>query len=402
MPGEDDNIDNDDDLELEDTLGAEDDEDGLEAIIRKALGDQDGDEEEDLLGEFKEPDANTTVSVEEGLDLIDAAQQKQRKGEKDDAAEGGDQTEKPEDKSSGNPDGDQTTAQEQPPELESLLEGLPEDKRTAISTRIAAGDAVLNLFKGHEEELKQHGEDPGKVVARLLDLNQFAQAHPDEYLVWVAQQVSPNDPTEHLAKAAERLGFKLVKADAEAEGGSDDPFEDEEVKRLREENRRLKGETQLADIGPDTPARKAERELRDFVLAKDQSGQLIRPLWPYVQAEIGAASKKLLEESGKPVTLDDIDRLYKEATSRLQGIVKPAAAAETPAAKTAGDQKPADAAAQRTAPVADQKAKDAAALEKSKRASKSIDGAGPGAGRRPALNEDADLEATIRHFAKVS
>lgn len=381
----------DNDDEIEDIYG-EKPEDDIDTELRKQIEKltADDDEAEDDGG-FDAPlettDASATVSQDEGLDL--AEQARLGRGKKADAET------KPE------PDPDAKSEAHDPPatpaagasSLESadttaLLDGLDEPRRIELTRRLDAASRITGLFKGHEAELQMHGATPETAVQRFLDLNRFAQERPDEYVAWVATQTGGKEPQKVLEKAAERLGFKLV---PNAEDNDDDDFLTPEAKALKEENARLKAQLtgRQPQFGPDTPervqARQAQQQLSGFVTARDpQTGQPLRPHFERLRPRIAELATAHVRDSQKPVTVDDLQRFYSQAEAEVREI---AGVANTSAAQAAPS-------------VADQIKTQAAAAAKAKAASKSIDGTGQGASRRPALPDDAPLETVIRHFAQ--
>lgn len=312
------------------------------------------------------------VTVEEGIDLIDSANTKGRKDAKVQATEPA----KADEPKQAEPEAQQDAAAkpEEPPaepdDIDAMLDGLPDDRKTALRGRIGAADEVLAIFKGHEAELQRHGTKPADVVKRLVDLSTYAEKNPHDYLAWVATQFG--DAADVLGKAAEKLGLKVVPAEEPAE---DDPFEDPQVKELRQELAAYKARDRQP-IGPDSPQARAQSELQALAASL--------PHWQTVAPQVAALSQ-MHASKGTPPTLDDIRRFY-DAAVIASGIAPPPAPNPTPAAQPAP-------------PVAQQAATKPAAnadrIERSKRASMSLDGSGQGAGRRPALDPDASIHSVL-------
>lgn len=267
-----------------------------------------------------------------------------------------------------------------------LLAGIDATRSAEIGKRIAASTEVMDLFAGKEEALKLHGLDrPHEAIKRLLYLNEFAQEKPDEYLAWVASQVKPNEAHTVLEAAAKRLGFKMVKDEPE-----DDEFADEETKRLRRENAELRAKS-AGEWGPDAPQHQQNRSVQDtyngFVAERGEDGSLKRPYFELLKPRITALATAHVQTTKKYVTTEDLQRFYDAAEQEARGLI-------------GGN---GNSAAQPAPPVQDQSQKDAApapaAKPAEKAASKMIDGDGPGASRRPALPDGADLMSTIRHYA---
>lgn len=347
-----------------------------------------------------------SVSVEEGQTLADKARfngkGEEDKAEKDfqdaidkgaegdkippaDAAKPGEDKAKPE--AAAEPGEKDMPAAEAQPDLTrlataDLIKGLDEKMAGEITRRIGNAERVNKLFEGRERELGMHGVSADQAMSRLLDLNAFAQAKPDEYLAWVATQVEPDKAADLFGKAAAHLGLKVVPAD----GAEDDEFESEEMKALREENARLK-RASAPGFGPDTPERAGQRNamdtLRDFTTATDETGQLRHPHFEALKPVITQMATKHRTDTGKFVTAEDLERFYATAVERMQSAFGSSAA-----------QAPASVAEQKQTPAA------AKPAEKPKPASKMIDGDGQGADRRPALPWDAPLDAVLKDSLK--
>ena len=323
------------------------------------------------------------VSVEEGINLIDSANTKGRKDAKVQAPEPA----KAEEPKAAEPEVKPEVTQEEsakpaeppaepdkpapaPDDIDAMLDGLPDDRKTALRGRIGAADEVLAIFKGHEAELQRHGAKPADVVKRLVDLSTYAEKNPHDYLAWVATQFG--DAADVLGKAAEKLGLKVVPVEASAE---DDPFEDPKVKELRQELAAYRAR-ERQPIGPDSPQARAQSELQALAASL--------PHWQTVAPQVAALSQTHAA-NGTPPTLNDIRRFY-DAAVIASGIAPPPAPNPTPAAQPAP-------------PVAQQAptktAADAERIERSRKASMSLDGSGQGAGRRPALDPDASIHSVL-------
>lgn len=379
---------------LDPDLTTDDDDDEFEQKLLEMLNADDGGDDAVFSGPVKEKET-ATVSVEDGLDLVSKVTTERGVKRRTDAL-GDDDAPKGEDSQPGAGAEDPAPADPaSPPEatdLDALLEGLDDDRRGKIAERVRDADEVMSLFKGREAQLAQHGVNAKQAMARLIQLNEYAAAKPVEYLAWATAQLAPDKAQEVLTAAAEKLGLKLTAAD-------DDPFEDEEVKRLRAENRALR--SQRLDFGPDAEAAAAAeaaqrvdpiKVITDFATEKNPDGTPRRPLWEKLKANIATKAKEVREKTGRVVTAEDLARFYDEEERELRAALgQPAAANVTPAAQPA-------------APVAGggtKKAAPSASVDRAKAASKSIDGTGQGASRRPAPNPDASLEDVLRHFAGI-
>lgn len=321
------------------------------------------------------------VSIEEGIDLIDSANAKGRKDAKVQAPEPA-QVEDPkpaeieaQQEAAAKPEEPAAETGKPAPapapdDIDAMLDGLPDDRKTAIRGRIGAADEVLAIFKGHEAELQRHGTKPADVVKRLVDLSTYAEKNPHDYLAWAATQFG--DAAEVLGKAAEKLGLKVVPAEAPPE---DDPFEDPKIKEMREQLAAYKAR-EREPIGPDSPQARAQAELQNLAASL--------PHWQTVAPQVAALSQAHAAK-GTPPTLQDIRRFY-DAAVIATGIAPAPAPQPIPAAQ------PAPVVAQQ-APT--KTAADAERLERSKKASMSLDGSGQGAGRRPALDPDASIHSVL-------
>ena len=377
----------------QDTRGAA--EDAEEAALREELiqmlkgADTIGatsEEADGLLAPMDEPNkVKTTVSVEDGMIL---AEQARAGAVKPDAEADIDKQidEKPADPASVAAQAAQTAAAPAA-DIALLLDGIDETKRTAIQARLQAGDDILQRFQGREAELAMHGNvTPAQAVERLLHLNEFAQAKPDEYLAWVASQMNGTAPQEVLNAAAKHLGFKLV---PDIEDDPDDEFADPEKKALKAQLKAL--ETAKAEFGPDAPqnvaALQVSRTLRAFREAKDATGQPLHPLADKFTSEMAGKVREWRAANGDKIpTAADMSRFYFDVAPALPGSQSQPAA--TPAQKIAAQ----------PAPTVPEKTQPAAPTDRTAAASKLLDGSGPGADRRPApspLKGDALLRSQL-------
>lgn len=367
--------------------GADDDDAEMARIIETALKNSEAEPAEDLAGFDAplddKPRPSATVDAEEGVSLVSKAKMTKPAAEEPEA-QGQPEAETP--AAEAKPTETAPEAQPETPaatsaplDIAALTEGLDDTRKAEVTRRLTESTAVLDLFKAHDAELQRHGMKPAEAMSRLMDLNAFAQEKPGEYIAWVAQQTG-EDPQAALTQAAELLGYKLVKAD------EDDPFEDDAIKQLKAENARLRGEQ--VNFGPDAPQYRAQRtvaqQINDFRSERDTAtGALKRPLFDSLRDTISSRAQAHVTATGKPVTIEDLDRIYQ--------------AVETEARQALG--LPATSAAQPQKTVAPQGQTQAADLAKAKQASSSIDGSGQGANRQPALSDDAPLSDVIKFHA---
>jgi hypothetical protein len=368
-------IDRDDSVVTDDDMPVE--------LLRKMLsGSDDASADEPAFGAGSDPkDAPTqdVVSIEDGIDLIDSAQKTSRDAAKVEAP--ADDSQKPVEESAEPADDAKPATTEAPAanDLDALLDGLPDDRKAPLRERLSAADEVLGIFKGREAELERHGVKPADAMRRLVDINAYANREPDAYLAWAATQFG--DPAALLTKAAEKLGLKMVAAAAEDD---DDPFEDPEVKALKAKLARYEAQTTAPQLGPDAPQVRAQNDLQDFAKAS--------PHWDAVGPQVAALATTHVQTTGKAATMDDIKRFYAAAVV-AGGLQQPAPT--TPAPTLAAQPQP---------PVTQKTGNTVAAppdsVQRAKAASRSLDGSGQGAGRRPVLSEDAALEDVVSHFFK--
>ena len=377
-------------------------DDELRALLRQKIADADKEGGDTNLGGFDAPlEASATaqtVTAEDGYELAEKSRFGERKSSSDAATDLQKAIDEGSDKATDDPakPTPASPAVAAPAEandyaakpLTDLLGSLDEPARAEISRRIGRADEFDALFKGREDELKLHGDiTPSQAMARMLKLNDYAQRQPDKYIAWVAKQMNPQEAHTILDSAAKLLGYKLT---PDAEVG--DEFEDDETKKLREDNRMLRLNAQ-ADFGPDAPGdvaqRTIEQQIAGFATERDAAGQVLRPHYEALKAQIAGMATLHRQTTGRPVTLADLDVFYKKAEADVRqsfGLAAPEAAKATSAA-------------QQTPPVQQVVGKtEASDVEKAKLASKSIDGTGQGADRHPALSSDATLRATLRHF----
>ena len=356
----------------------------LKADIERMLAASDDDA--DPLGPMPKVE-NTTVSHETGLDLIDKARHGKPAVTDPQAVVAAVAADAPTVAADATPAADAAAVPEAAPadikatDMEALLDGLPDDRRTEVARRMGEADQVMSIFKGREAELQMHGVSAHDAMARMIDLNEFAHKNPDEYIAWVAGQMNAAAPHEIMAKAAERLGYKLVPVDPEP----DDEFADPEMKRLRAEVRELKGANKSTDFGPDTPERQSQRQvintLQSFIEERGADGKPLRPAFPILRDRIGQLASERRAATGKPVTTEELHGLYLAAESEARQSLGIAAVVS---------------AAQPAKPVAQPLQDKAAAVAKAQIASKTIDGSGQGAPRHPALSADASIGDIIR------
>lgn len=344
-----------------------------EALMAMLKGDDDTGGDDEAFGKSQPVEAKESdvVSIEDGIDLIDQAGKAKADNAKVDTA--------PEEKPEGDKPAPAKTEGEdptlppadQPDDLDALLGGLDETARTTIKDRVKGADEVLAIFKGREAELQSLGVTPVQAMSELVKINAYARKAPDQYLAWAATQFG--DPADVLGKAAQHLGLKVVPI----EGGDDDPFEDPEVKAMKAELARYKQRDQLPALGPDAPQNRAMDELQAF--------QATATHFQTVAPQIAALAKAHVETKKTPATMDDIKRFYNAAV--VAAGLDTAPAQVTPAAQA---QQPVAQQAQKT-----EAAKPSDSVARAKAASKSLDGSGQGAGRRPALDKDMTLEQTL-------
>jgi hypothetical protein len=349
--------------------------------LREMLGDYASDDADVAFGEGLGGDGTVAVDkavpLSTGVDLLEKADAEQRAEAKVDLTKADDP---PKDetaettKKTGDEPVEKTVEAQLPSEIDTLLADVPAEKQEAIRARLTEAEALAGLFTGRETELARFGTKPAEAMKRLIEINDYANKNPAEYLAWAAGQLAPEKAVDALTAAAEKLGLKVVQADPEDE----DPFEDPDKKALRLENAQLKRQLAPAPVlGPDSPQHRAQQELTAFMAQS--------PHFDVVGAQVAALSQVHQQTTGKPVTIDDVKRFYDGAVV--------AAGLTNPATQT-------NSAAQTQKPVTQQPQTQAApaqsAIDRAKAASKSQDGSGPGASRRPALDPNASIEEILR------
>jgi hypothetical protein len=358
-----------DQIERDDSAAA-DDEMPVELLMQMLKRDDDAGEDVAFGVGSDKPDASAidVVSVDDGIDLIDKAHAGKRaavevKVEPDEApAEDAEKDAAPETALS-------------PDSVDALLDGVPDARKAALRERLMAADEVLEVFKEHEAELQRHGVKPADAMKRLIDINAYASREPDAYLAWAALQLG--DPKEILTSAAEKLGLKMVASASQ----DDDPFEDPEVKNLKAKLARYEEQERGPQLGPDSPQFKAQKELEQFAATS--------PHWQAVSPQIAALASTHVQITGKPATMDDIRRFYSAAVM-ANGLEQTGRPESTSAAQV--PQPVSQQAQNKTA------AKPSDSVQRAKAASKSLDGSGQGAGRRPELTDETPLEDVLRYF----
>lgn len=393
----------DDKITEQDGLAADFDDDEGDDIadaIRAAMG-EDTDEDDDggLDADFSDAGGEDTISASEADEMAEqAALDRKAPAEKDKPEEGkaeGGADAKAESEKDEAGEGETATEEEGEREapdltamdLPSLVEGLPDDRKAEIARRMQESSRILAPFQTPEvkADLERTGATPEQAVERFVQLHRFASANPGEYMAWVARQTG-DKAEEVFTKAAEVLGYKIARADE----GEDDVFEDDTTKQLRQQVRdleaRLNGQQ---PIGPDSPefqsqwqAQRAAQEIQSWSTATDPvTGQPLRPHWDYVAPVVAQRAAQVREQTGQPISFEQLQALYNDAVQEM-------------GQRFGGN------AAQPAQPAQQPPQQDAAAAEKARRASKSVDGSGQSASRRPALDPDADLESVIRHFGQ--
>lgn len=269
-----------------------------------------------------------------------------------------------------------------PADIADLVADLPEDKRQAVTQRLTAADAVLRQFTtpAAKASLQSLADTPEQAVTQMLYLANFAREKPDEYVAWVIKESANGDVEKAMNAAAKHLGLKVIKDTDE-----DDDFVDPEVLELRKKVAQLEGKTGPS-FGPFSQQRQVQmtqqQALDNLINERDEAGQPRRPHWPTLEPRITALATEARAKEGRALTVEDIAKFYDVARDEALKVagVSSAATSQSDVSKLT---------------------QQAAAAEKARRASKSIDGGGQGARRRPALDQDAPLEAVIGQFLKA-
>lgn len=389
-------IDDEMDLSLDDPVVDEDQEE-LRNILRNMLKGDDPDDQAatDELPPLIEPE-NVAVSMDEGLDLINKSGKIKPADEPAAPAEtapvdGAAKVDEP---------ASEATVEVAPAvgsdDVEALLTGLDPERAGKIRSRLATASALSDfdgLLTSYKDQLATIAEKPAEAVTNLLKLHDYANKNPDQYLAWAATQLG-QDPEDVIIKAAEHLGLKVTRPEDGA-----DPFEDEEVKKLRAENRALKQASgHRLPFGPDVGATAPNPSdptaiLNAFKDEKGADGALLRPLWDDLTPIIASKAAAMREATGNAVTTADLDRIYREEVAKLSAKFAPTvpAVAQVPAGQRT-------VAAPQVAPVQQDLSKKPAAaakIDRAKAASNHIDGTGQGADRHSAP-PDASIRDVLR------
>lgn len=381
---------------------AGDAEDETAAIIRRSLEESGWDDDEDDDAGLDQPpaeeiDTDTSVSVEEGARLASKAKLEGPKPKEPEAKDEGDDDTDKDDPAAETTDDKETPAKGEGDEgaaepadltassVDDLLKGTPKAARAEITRRLSDAESALAPFQTPymKQQMQAFGATPADAAKRLSDLASFAAEKPDEYIAWVAQEMAsaPDKIGDVLQAAAARHGYKVVKDEGE-EG--DDLFDDPDLRAAKARIKELEAQVNgggAQDFGPDAPARRAvmsaQDQLQAFQTERDETGAAKRPYFQHLQPQITAKAKAFVQANQRPVTVQDLDTFYNEAVSEMQALMGGGT----------------NSAAQGDKPTAQQK-QDAARVEKSKRASMTVDGAGQGAPRHSAQDAD-DLEGFI-------
>ncbi|MEM6624471.1 MAG: hypothetical protein AAF674_19785, partial [Pseudomonadota bacterium] len=249
---------------------------------------------------------------------------------------------------------------------------------------------------------------PDMAMDRLLQLNTYATTKPSEYLAWFTQQTGGANPLGLLQDAAKHLGLTLTPAAEQKGGQADDAANDDDdlfkspgqiaaEEKLKQANARIaqleggsnpatanaQGQAQPT-FGPDTQAERDAASFRNVLsVMQTQLTELGAPAYPLFDAlrpNMTVKAQNHMSQKGTWPTLEDMTRFYDEVQTELG--LKPAA--------------------QPSPPPVNEQADSAAAATKAQRASKSIDGSGQGAPRRPALDRNASLDEVIRYNMDLS
>ncbi|MEM1149295.1 MAG: hypothetical protein AAGI03_01890 [Pseudomonadota bacterium] len=283
-------------------------------------------------------------------------------------------------------------------DTDALLEGVDADKAAEINRRIAKTDGVMRLFDGHKEDLAKHGETAEDQVRRMIEINDYAHKHPSDYLQWVADKVAGDKALDVFTEAAAKMGYELTPKtpedpltaqlakipDADLE---DDEFDDATTKALKATARAAKAQAAnppkpetTKPAGPDTPENAQRRQFDNWRHETGEDGKPKRPLLddPRVADLMAGAAQRKMAELQRALSLDELDVIYADAAA----VVSPPSL---------------------TAQATDDDAKDegkenAAQADRHIRASKSVDGSGQRAPRRPAVT----TARTEEDFAKAS
>lgn len=381
-------IEENDDIE---TLGeVDEDQEELRKVLRDAMGAETGPDplSDDIVLDPLETGELKTVTADEGMQILDKA----RDGKPADppAADSKAEGEEGQEGKADDPPADP------PSEMDALLQGLDPERAATVKGRLETLAGFEEMFTTNKDQLAAIAPTPKEAIGNLLHLHQYANKNPDQYIAWAAAQLGGERAEEVITKAAEHLGLKISRPE-------DDAFEDEEVKRLREENRALKAQGRRLPFGPDI--QQPQDQIASFATEKNPDGSATRPHWNDLMPIVAARATAARQHLGRPVTPAEIDGFYREEEAKMRGLFAPAAPAQPTTPPPAAPANPTPA-APAAPPVAEQDVKKAAPAPQSAKdkramdASKQLDGTGQGADRHSAP-PDGDLRSTIAHFLRA-
>lgn len=179
------------------------------------------------------------------------------------------------------------TELEQAPEQAAAPESAP--VKPEVSEQPRSNDAIEQVLAPRREALAMQGLDDAQAVRQLFALSDYADRDPQGFVQWFAQQrgldmtsLVPQQPTEEV-----------------------DEFADPDVVTLRNELRQIKEHiASQSNAQAQAQAQAAQAQVQAFAGEKDAQGNLLRPHFDAVKAQVAA-----LLRSG----VDSLDSAYEQA-----------------------------------------------------------------------------------------
>lgn len=165
--------------------------------------------------------------------------------------------------------------------LDAKYQGLAEERRES--------EALRDAFKPFEQDMALHGVSRIDGLKRLVAGHALLTSEPDKGFEWLAQQAGyrPRDPGATLQGLAKTWGVDPAKL-GETPTPSDDPLANE-VTALRSDLQQLRqAQTDSQNATRQASAQAAQDEVRAFMQATDEQGNLKHPHMQKVGAQMAA------------------------------------------------------------------------------------------------------------------
>ena len=411
-------------------------DDDISAALRSAMDDGEaGDDNQDDDGGFNAPlddddiKSRDTVDEEEGVKRVreasDGTSKKKAeddkggeegkkteddtslKGKKPDADDGGKKLDESKPKDDDPKEGDNEAEPKEPDgqkkefsddEYNAAISSLPQAARDRLDAERAEFSEIMAPINAQKDLLEARGVEPKDAVKWLANINDYANRDPQSYAAWFISQATGGDAdkAEALLKgAAEKLGYKIEKSEAQSDDGDDDdPFMSDRERELSQKLRAAEAKLQsgqpdpMQNVGPDSPQEQNRRIVQDVITEVGSDGAPVRPHFDKLQPMMLQIVRQDVAK-GNPMTKESLAAAYEQAELAHPDTRQSATQRLLDAQRN--DAQPAE-------DVGKQGEENAASLEKSKNASKKIiDGPGQGAGSAPAKTDpNVGLEDFLR------